>query len=525
MCTIVFAFDALSPSIMTEQIFHALSLEDTEYLMKICIQIALVLGCMLLIGVVFFTYTDAWFILISNRSCSILFQELFKMPHADVFRQFSDGEIYNRLVMGATHTMSVLAASTQCFSSAVSSIILLLMMVQYSYQFLWIGVIYFLVIVIRTAVETKRNMVYQMNIQQSASKQTRQVHVLLENLESVQMYGMVSDLEEQWIYYRKTNWSWKNRRDCLKALLDFITNIAFGSFQSTICRIFQLLSPAMAVITSIIMLSGRYSENLMIACENAANLPSYFAPINRLNDFLKKYKWGGMKEAIRDKKDSGQNILSLSNVDLMVNENHILKKVSFSIRQNEKTALIGRNGSGKSTVLKAITGQFHLDGGEVHIYAENTDYPVSYIPVTSQLFSVSALDNILMGTTLAEIEYRDKIALDFLECTATLLSGGQQQRINIYRAVIGGRELLLADEPTSALNPELKGTYMDFIIRSSSAALVVTHDPMVLPWFDKIIIMDEGRVVEYGEYSKVIQSDAYLRWVGSLNKMDSMNSM
>ena len=68
MCTIVFAFDALSPSIMTEQIFHALSLEDTEYLMKICIQIALVLGCMLLIGVVFFTYTDAWFILISNRS-------------------------------------------------------------------------------------------------------------------------------------------------------------------------------------------------------------------------------------------------------------------------------------------------------------------------------------------------------------------------------------------------------------------------------------------------------------------------
>ena len=81
MCIVVFAFDALSPSIMTEKIFHALSLENTGYLMEISAWIALVLGCMLLMGILFFIYPDAWFILISNRSCGRLFQELFKMPH------------------------------------------------------------------------------------------------------------------------------------------------------------------------------------------------------------------------------------------------------------------------------------------------------------------------------------------------------------------------------------------------------------------------------------------------------------
>jgi len=193
-----------------------------------------------------------------------------------------------------------------------------------------------------------------------------------------------------------------------------------------------------------------------------------------------------------------------------------LKNISFSVRRNEKVALIGQNGSGKSTVLKAITGQFHLDGGEIRIYSENSDQPVSYIPVTPQLFSVSSLDNILMGTTLAETEYRGRMDLDFLDRTATLLSGGQQQRVNICRALAGDRELLLADEPTSALNPELKSVYMDVILRSSSALLVVTHDPMVLSWFDKIIIMDQGTVAEWGGYSEIIQTDSYSRWVGSL---------
>ena len=57
---------------------------------------------------------------------------------------------------------------------------------------------------------------------------------------------------------------------------------------------------------------------------------------------------------------------------------------------------------------------------------------------------------------------------------------------------------------------------MDVILRSSSALLVVTHDPMVLSWFDKIIIMDQGTVAEWGGYSEIIQTDSYSRWVGSL---------
>ncbi len=516
MCIVVFAFDALSPSIMTEKIFHALSLENTGYLMEISAWIALVLGCMLLMGILFFIYPDAWFILISNRSCGRLFQELFKMPHADVFRKFSDGEIYNRLVMGATHTISVLATSTQCFSTAVSSMVLLFMMAGQSYLFLWIGGIYLIVIALRTGLETKKNTAYQINIQQSASKQTQQIHILLENLESARMYGIADILEEQWMDYRKTYWSWKNRRDHLKAVLDCVSIVAFGGFQSAICRIFQLVSPPIPVITSTLTLSNRYSENLIIACENAASLPSYFAPINRLNEFLREYRRDAIRPTADHRDLSSQNILSLSNVNLTVNGNHLLKNISFSVRRNEKVALIGQNGSGKSTVLKAITGQFHLDGGEIRIYSENSDQPVSYIPVTPQLFSVSSLDNILMGTTLAETEYRGRMDLDFLDRTATLLSGGQQQRVNICRALAGDRELLLADEPTSALNPELKSVYMDVILRSSSALLVVTHDPMVLSWFDKIIIMDQGTVAEWGGYSEIIQTDSYSRWVGSL---------
>lgn len=516
MCIIIFVFDALSPSIFVGMIFDALSLGDTQYLIETCLQIIPVLGVVLLVGLVFFTYSDAWFTLIANRSCSKLFLEFFKMPHAEVLNQVSEGEIYNRLVMGATHTISVFAASTQFISTAASSVILLLMLVNQSSQFLWAAVAYFLVVAVRISFETNKNMAFHRNIQQSAAKQTQQIHILLENLEQAKMCGMTSVLEGQWVEDRKTYWYWKNKKDRMRAVLEFISGVGFGCFQAAVYVVLQIIQPSMAVISSAITLLNRYNDNLTIACENAANLPSYFVPIDRLIDFLQKYK--GFDTGVMRQKmcKSTEIVLSLSNVSLAVNENQILQNVCFSIKQNEKVALIGQNGSGKSTVLRAVMGQFHLNDGEISIFAENPEYPLSYIPVTSQMFSVSSLANISMGTTLPESEFKNSIDLEFLEQKATDLSGGQQQRINIYRAVVGKRELLLADEPTSALNSELKDAYMELIMRSSASLLVVTHDPLMLSHFDKIVILDHGRVVESGKYRHIIQTDAYSQWIGSL---------
>ncbi|MFM9888439.1 MAG: type I secretion system permease/ATPase, partial [Burkholderiales bacterium] len=209
-----------------------------------------------------------------------------------------------------------------------------------------------------------------------------------------------------------------------------------------------------------------------------------------------------------------------------------LENVSFKIAAGERVALIGRIGSGKSTIEKLILGLYPpksgsilIDGTEVRqLDPAALRRNIGHVPQDITLFYGSVRDNILIGAPYAEESAMARAAeiagvSEFIDRTPNgfdlpvgergeSLSGGQRQAIAIARAELLAPPILLFDEPTSAMDA---GSEEQFKARlqmqlSGRTLLLVTHRPSLLSLVNRLIVMDGGRVVADGPKDKVLQA-------------------
>lgn len=197
-----------------------------------------------------------------------------------------------------------------------------------------------------------------------------------------------------------------------------------------------------------------------------------------------------------------------------------LDEVSFFIPARKITALMGRSGSGKTTIADVILGLVALDSGRVII----DDYPlnsldiqsfrsrVGYVPQDDQLFHSTIRDNLFWGNPTAtdyEVQRACELSnasgfieklnegLDFVVGDqGNRLSGGEKQRLSIARALIKRPEILILDEPTSALDTEAQGQISSALSRISeqTTILMIAHRPDAVRVADQILVLSDGRV-------------------------------
>ena len=199
----------------------------------------------------------------------------------------------------------------------------------------------------------------------------------------------------------------------------------------------------------------------------------------------------------------------------------VLKDVSFSVEQGEYTAIMGPSGSGKTTLMNIIgcldlptSGSYELAGENVLSCTERqlADVRLNHIGFVFQGFHLmpreSALDNVALpliyaGVKKAERLERAKKALervglaDRMEFKPKELSGGQKQRVAIARAMVNEPGLLLADEPTGALDSRSGGQVMELFSRLNEEGvtiLMITHDREIASRAGRVIRMIDGEV-------------------------------
>ncbi len=214
-----------------------------------------------------------------------------------------------------------------------------------------------------------------------------------------------------------------------------------------------------------------------------------------------------------------------------------LKDLSFSIREGEKVALLGRIGSGKSSLLKVMAGLLkHTEGALLVNSIDIAQYHptilrkmVGYVPQDAALFHGSLRDNIVMGNT----EFTDDQILEVIRFTGLdgfvkrhqngihaqvgergcLLSGGQRKAVALSRCLLLKPPMLLLDEPTANLDPETEKLFIQNLERLSalpgSTLVVATHKASVLKIVDRAIVLHEGRVVSDGNATQ-LQNNAPL---------------
>lgn len=286
-----------------------------------------------------------------------------------------------------------------------------------------------------------------------------------------------------------------------------VTNVLIALVQ----LLFNIASPLMGIMTSL-------------------------SNVKAAQPLVEKYK-----EYINVEKQIGQaefklkNTIKLEDISFSYPDdtNPTLNHINHDFEKNKKYAIVGENGSGKSTLLKLIAGVSDLNGYEGKILMDNVERKelheesfwkhVSYIPQQVFLFKKKIIENIYLNqdkqfssnfkAMVEKLDIDKLLSKEDLDNDVEMpeLSGGERQKIAFIREVLKTSEVIWADEPDAALDPEAGAVIHEVLLKLKKTCIVVTHRiNSNLADYDEILVMENGKIMEYGTYYELIERQGWL---------------
>jgi ATP-binding cassette subfamily B multidrug efflux pump len=214
----------------------------------------------------------------------------------------------------------------------------------------------------------------------------------------------------------------------------------------------------------------------------------------------------------------------------------IIEDLTLTIAPGEKVGLVGRSGAGKSTLVSLLLRFYDLDGGRIliddqdiaHVTQDSLRADIGMVTQDTSLLHRTVMDNILYGRPHAGhaeaiAAARKAAAHDFIEGLedykgrrgyeahvgerGVKLSGGQRQRVAIARVLLKDAPILVLDEATSALDSEVEAAIQEQLVNlmSGKTVIAIAHRLSTIAAMDRLIIMDEGRIVEQGSHGELLR--------------------
>ncbi len=228
-----------------------------------------------------------------------------------------------------------------------------------------------------------------------------------------------------------------------------------------------------------------------------------------------------------------EKVIDIQHLSKSFGTNEVLRDINFSVNKGEVVCIIGSSGSGKSTLLRCINLLEKPNGGKI-IYNEkdilNSGHNIyehrTKLGMVFQQFNLFNNYNVLKNCTVGQVkvlgrpaEEAEKTAMKYLEVVGmeqyvnakpNQLSGGQKQRVAIARALSMEPDVMLFDEPTSSLDPEMVGEVLNVmkgLAESGLTMLVVTHEMgFAREVSDRVVFMDEGVIAEEGDPEQIFNN-------------------
>jgi ABC-type multidrug transport system fused ATPase/permease subunit len=325
---------------------------------------------------------------------------------------------------------------------------------------------------------------------------------------------------------------------CVKLSIFAITGYLAKSGQITL-----------GVLTIIVSFFGIISNKLEEISRSYIDGQSRLAYIQHIDNYLNTptENWYGNNELlIKNAKIEFKNVCFSYN-----DQQRVFENLSFAINPGEKVALVGKNGCGKTTLADLLIGFSPIESGEILIDTQNINSVTlksirQNIGVVSQevlIFEGSIKHNLLLGnpnSSDAEINTACQQAgiLDFIKSlpqgfdtvigkNGIDLSLGQKQRLSIARTYLKNPPIIIFDEATSALDAK---TELDIHkawenTLSGRTAIIISHRISSIMMSDRVIVLENGKIVYTGPPSDALSKSAYFDWIGEKNNYDSKNQI
>lgn len=235
---------------------------------------------------------------------------------------------------------------------------------------------------------------------------------------------------------------------------------------------------------------------------------------------------------------SSEIILQAQDVHAWYDSSHVLHGVSLDIRKGETVGLLGRNGMGKSTLIRSLLGHVHQRDGHIHLFGHDISKArphevarmgVAYVPEGRGVFgNLSVRENLVMAArpgrddrndwTLERVLHTFPRLAERLTNLGSQLSGGEQQMLSIGRALMTHPDLIILDEATEGLAPLIVAEIwrvIDDIKASGMAVLIVDRDwHKVLSRSNRALVLQKGLVVMQGDAQDMLHNPDLPNYLG-----------
>lgn len=268
--------------------------------------------------------------------------------------------------------------------------------------------------------------------------------------------------------------------------------------------------------------------------------------------FYLEPKVNRIKEIKNEKMQEGQKYnlekydIKLNNVEFSYNEdNKVLNGVSFIAKQGEVTALVGRSGSGKTSILRTVSRLYDYDSGRISIDSKDikklsTDSLFNKISIVFQdvtLFNTTIMENIRIGrknATANEVKKAAELAncTDFIEKlpdgwstiigeNGAELSGGERQRLSIARAFLKDAPILILDEIAASLDVDNEKKIQESLNKliKDKTVIIISHRMKSIENVDKIVVLEKGKVESSGTHKELLEKSEIYRNLIEKTKM------
>jgi ATP-binding cassette subfamily B protein len=379
---------------------------------------------------------------------------------------------------------------------------------------------------------------YLANQREEQDKVVNLFNQVVEGSKEVQSFNMDQDLDEYLEGYKKS-WNYAHfakRKYQDRVFVHLPMFLKFGNIAIYAVLIYLIMRGDYG-LGSLVLVIGYYkeaqnrSEKLFAQLEDFSSLGT---KVSRIRKIL-NYKTQHMLAFGANELDNIDGRIEFQDVSLAYEKQVVLKNASFEIKPNSFVAIVGKSGSGKSTIFKILlrlykikSGQVLLDGVDINDFTK--DAYASNISIVNQkpfVFNMSIRDNLNLvdPNTDNQIAACQKVGVhDFimslpqgyntkLTQDATNISGGQKQLISIARTLLSRSEILLFDEVTSILDHDTTKRTVSIMksLKKHHTILMITHKPNLMRMADRIIVVDHGRIVGNGKHKDLMRYNKYYK--------------